>query len=173
MWATLAAVHDLRADFVQVQHRAILKQPLSSSGTVRFTRPDTLTWEVLAPARSTFSLDRGVARMQYPDLQMDETLDLAAVPDAQRLASSLLVWLQADATAVERDFTTTYTTTPPGAHLVPRDPKLAALLAAIDLHFTPSPWRVSAVTLIEPDGDRVECAFRHVVLDGVAVPDPR
>ena len=172
VWTALASVHELRAEFVQVQHRAILRQPLSSTGTVRFTRPATLTWEVLTPARSTFSLDRGVARMQYPDLQMDETVDLAAVPDAQRLASSLLVWLQADVVAVERDFTTTYLTNPPGAHLTPRDPKLAALLAGIDLRFASSPWRVAAVTLEEPGGDRVECLFRHVVLDGLAVPDP-
>lgn len=172
VWAALATVHTLEAEFVQVQHRTILRQPLESRGTVRFTRPDTLRWEVASPARSTFTLDHGVARMVYPDLQMDETIDLAAVPDAQRLASSLLVWLQADTTAVERDFLPTYTSSPPSVHLVPRDPRLASLLAGIDLRFAQSPWRVATVTLTEPDGDRVECRFQHVVLDGVLQPDP-
>jgi hypothetical protein len=172
VWAELAQVRDLQADFSQVQHRAILQVPLESHGHLRFVRPATLTWEVLGPSRSTFTLQDKVARMAYPDLQMSETFDLGAVPDADRLATSLLVWMQADAAAVARDFDTSYSDRPPTATLVPRDATLRALVGAIRVVFAEGPWRVRAVTLVEPGGDTVELSFRSVVLDGAAVPDP-
>ncbi|MFN7146221.1 MAG: hypothetical protein ACK4YP_20785, partial [Myxococcota bacterium] len=92
VWAELAKVQTLEARFEQVQTRAVLKVPLTSRGTVRYERArSALTWQVTEPARSTFSLIGAVAKMEYPDLGMNETIDLAQVPDASRLASSMLV----------------------------------------------------------------------------------
>lgn len=167
IWAELGRVRTLEARFTQVQTRAILKAPLTSEGEVRFARPDTLSWTVTTPARSTFSLAGSVAKMEYPDLGLKETIDLAAVPDANRLATSLMVWLRADAVAVERDFSVAYGATT--ATLTPRDPRLAALLARMELDFAPDPWRVRTVRLWEPDGDRVEIRFDAVKLDGQPV----
>jgi hypothetical protein len=82
----------------------------------------------------------------------------------------MLFWMQADAAAVERDFTATYSAD--GAALKPKDRQLAALLSEIRIRFAPGPWRVRDVALVEPDGDRVEIAFRSVVLDGTPIPDP-
>lgn len=172
VWAALAQVQRLEARFVQVQHRAILKVPLESAGTVSFTRPDTLSWVVERPARSTFLLQGSRATMDLPDVGAHEVFDLAAVPDANRLATSLMVWMRADAAAVARDFTTTWRQSPPGVDLHPRDPLLAGLVQTIRLDLAPDPWRVDAVQLLEPDGDRVDIHFSRVVLDGVAVPDP-
>jgi hypothetical protein len=176
VWAELARVQRLEASFDQTQTRTVLKQPLKSRGDVRFERApagvtgSALTWQVNEPGRSTFSLVGSVARMEYPDLGMKESFDLAQVPDASRLASSLLVWMQADAVAVAREFDTTYGATT--AVLVPKDPTLRGLLASIDITFVPGPWRVRAVDLVEPDGDRVNIVFHAVKLDGVAVADP-
>ena len=171
VWTELGKVNVLAARFTQVQHRAILKQPLTSEGAVTYTRAGTkLSWTVETPSRSSFSLEGQVARMEYPDLGMSETVDLAQVPDASRLATSLLVWMQADPAAVARDFDTTYDAE--GAVLKPKDPQLRSLLSEIRLRFASAPVRVREVHLVEPDGDRVEIRFHHVVLDGSAVPDP-
>ncbi len=162
VWTELAKTKDLSASFTQVQHRAVLKAPLTSTGTVHFSRPQELDWVVQTPSRSSFTLKNSIATMSYPDLGMTDTIDLASVPDANRLAMSLLVWMQADASAVDRDFTVTYSST--GARLVPKDAQLKKLLASIDLTLVPSPWRVTAVELTEPSGDQVEIAFTNVVL---------
>lgn len=175
VWAELARVQILEASFDQTQTRTVLKQPLKSRGTVRFERAPTgvagpaLTWQVSEPGRSTFSLVGSVARMEYPDLGMKESFDLAQVPDASRLASSLLVWMQADAVAVAREFDTTYGADT--AVLKPKDPTLRALLASIEIRFVAGPWRVRAVDLVEPDGDRVNIVFHGVKLDGVGMAD--
>lgn len=162
VWTELARTHELTARFTQVQHRAVLKAPLTSAGTVHFSRPQSLEWVVESPARSSFTLKNSVATMSYPELGMSDSIDLATVPDANRLATSLLVWMQADGAAVERDFTVTYGAG--SAHLEPRDPKLQKLLKAIDLTVTANPWRVTAVTLAEPSGDSVSITFTDVTL---------
>lgn len=171
IWAELARPATLRASFDQVQHRKILAVPLASSGQLQYDRArSALVWEVLHPARSRFSLEGSLARMEQPDLGISETFDLAAVPDANRVASAMLVWLRADAAAVERDFRVQFGTDT--VRLEPRDPTLSTLLAAITITFVPEPWRVARVELLEPDADRVLIHFHDVVLDGVAVPDP-
>lgn len=174
VWTELARVNELQARFTQTQYRAILKQPLVSEGTVRFERgASRLAWDVTSPARSTFTMDGAKAKMDYPDLKMSETIDLSQVPDASRLATSMLVWMRADPAAVERDFDAVY-----GdgfATLRPRDEKLRALIAELRIHFEEreGPVRVRGVDLVEPDGDRVEISFRQVVLDGRPIPDAR
>lgn len=171
VWAELARVQRLEASFEQTQVRAVLKQPLVSRGNVRFERATSaLTWQVTQPGASTFSLIGSIAKMEYPDLGMKESFDLAQVPDASRLASSLLVWMQADGAAVARDFDTTYGADT--ATLKPKDPTLRGLLAEIQIRFAPAPMRVRGVDLVEPDGDRVHIEFQGVRLDGVAVSDP-
>ncbi len=172
VWAELGRVQHLEARFVQTQHRAILKVPLESSGHVSFSRPSTLSWVVERPAASTFRLAGTVATMDMPDVGVHEVFDLAAAPDASRLATSLLVWMQADPAVVARDFESTWRPSPPGVELRPRDPRLAALVSTLTLDLAPSPWRVQAVHYAEPDGDRVDIRFTEVVLDGTVTPDP-
>ena len=172
IWVELGRVQQLQASFTQTQHRAILKNPLVSTGTVTFHRPDRLDWNVQSPAASHFLLEGSVATMEYPALGVSERVDLAAVPEANRIATSMMVWLKADPAQVEREFTVTWRQDPPGANLRPKDAKLAGILAEIQLNFLPSPWRVSSVDLKEPSGDSVHISFRQVVLDGQKVPDP-
>lgn len=162
VWTELARAQELRARFTQVQHRAVLKAPLTSTGTVHFSRPQSLEWVVETPARSSFTLKDSIATMSYPELGMSDSIDLASVPDANRLATSLLVWMQADAAAVERDFTVRYGVG--SAHLEPKDPKLQKLLRGIDLTVTANPYRVTAVSLVEPTGDTVTITFSDVTL---------
>lgn len=172
VWLDLGRVKSLQAEFTQVQTRKILKRPIESRGTVRFDRPATLVWAVLTPARSTFALDGNMATMDVPDVGVHEVLDLGAVPEANRLATSLMVWLQADPAAVARDFAATYTTSPPFIVLVPLDPTLGRVVKTLELGLAEAPWRVDHARIVEPTGDTVDIRFSKVVLDGVPVPDP-
>jgi outer membrane lipoprotein-sorting protein len=170
IWEKLGHIQTLKARFTQTQIRSFLKTPLVSTGTVSFTRPSRLDWRVESPAKSIFLLDGSVATMEYPELGVSERIDLSQVPDANRLATSMMVWLQADASAVSRDFNVSYSGM--SASLKPKDALLGSLLVEIQLSLASEPWRVASVQLLEPDGDRVEIAFSGVVLDGQPVPDP-
>lgn len=165
IWAGLAATDQLSARFTQVQHRAILRAPLVSEGSLSYARQSGhLSWQVEKPSRSRFTLDGSIARTEYPDLGISETYDLAQVPEASRVAASMMVWLRADPAQVEAEFTVRYEGE--RVTLAPKDATLKALLAEIQLTVVPDPWRVSRVELVEPDQDRVVITFHDVVLDG-------
>jgi len=171
IWAELAKTSDLRAEFRQTQTRKILKKPLESRGHLEFQRPEHLVWSVVSPTKSTFELKGSVATMEFPDLGLKDSFDLQAMPEAQRLASSLLVWLNADPATVEKDFSITYLDSPPRIHLEPKEATLKGLIQHMELEVVPGPWRVSSVRMTEPSGDTVHLHFQSVVLDGKSVPD--
>lgn len=170
VWPALATVHELTARFTQTQQLSVLRTPLASEGSLKFVRPASVEWAVESPARSSFVLNGHLATMAYPDLGMSEQVDLAQVPDANRLATSLLVWMTADAASVARDFDVVYG--PGSATLAPKDPTLRGLVASIELSLVSQPWRVSGVVINQPNGDRVTLRFTSLVLDGVPVTTP-
>lgn len=172
IWEDMSQVRSVQASFVQVQHRSLLAKPLTSTGTLAFTRPDRILWRVEQPAASVFVIDGTKVGMAYPDLGVREEMDLEGNPDAERLTRGLMVWLAGDLAQVTRDYTVTWQPGPPAvAVLVPRDATLAALLSKLELTITGDPARVERVVMHEPDGDRVEIALNDLVLDPTLPPD--
>lgn len=167
-FAAMAQVKSLQASFTQVQTRQVLSRPLESSGTLAFTRPDRLRWEVTSPAPSLFVLEGTLVGNWWPQLGVREEVDLGERPEVRRTVEAMMVWLQADLAAVQRDFTVTWTA--PVARLVPRAEPLNALIHHLDLTVSGAPPRVETVVIAEPDGDRVEIRLTDVVLDPV-LPD--
>jgi outer membrane lipoprotein-sorting protein len=173
VWEAMSQVRSLEARFEQQRTTSLLNQPLVSTGTLRFERPDKLAWVVEQPGRSTMVVSGSRVGMSYPDLGVHDQLDLAGDPDAQRLVRSMMVWLAGDLEQVSRDYGVAWAAAPAGgpdgalhlATLTPLDPTMAALVARLELSIGGAPLRVLAVTMHEPDGDRVDIAMREVRLD--------
>jgi outer membrane lipoprotein-sorting protein len=172
-WQAMSTVRSLEARFEQRRSTTLLAQPLVSSGTLRFARPDKLAWVVEQPGRSTMVVSGSQVGMSYPDLGVHDQLDLAGDPDAERLVRSMMVWLAGDLEQVQRDYGVAWSNAPAGAPegalhqatLTPRDTTMAALISSLDLIIGGDPLRVLAVTMHEPDGDRVDIAMFDVRLD--------
>lgn len=172
-WEAMSAVRSLEARFEQRRTTTLLTQPLVSTGTLRFQRPDKLAWVVEQPGRSTMVVSGSQVAMSYPDLGVHEQLDLAGDPDAERLVRSMMVWLAGDLEQVSRDYSLAWADAPAEpvpdalylATLSPRDPTMAALVARLELSIGGEPLRVLAVTMHESDGDRVDIAMREVRID--------
>jgi outer membrane lipoprotein-sorting protein len=173
VWEAMSQVRSLEARFEQSRTTTLLTQPLVSTGTLRFVRPDKLAWVVEQPGRSSMVVSGSQVGMSYPDLGVHEQLDLAGDPDAERLVRSMMVWLAGDLEQVNRDYGVAWGVAPAGgpegalhlATLTPRDPTMAALIARLELSIGGEPLRVLAVTMHEPDGDRVDIAMHDVRLD--------
>ncbi len=171
-WNAMSEVRSVQAKFVQVQHRSLLAKPLTSTGTLAFTRPDRILWQVEAPAKSVFVIDGTKVGMAYPDLGVREEMDLGGNEDAERLTRGLMVWLAGDLAQVTRDYDVVWQSGPPEvAVLTPRDDTLKALLSKLELTISGSPPVVDGVVMHEPDGDRVEIALSDLVLDPTLPPD--
>ncbi len=173
VWDAMSAVRGLEARFEQSRSTALLAQPLVSTGTLRFVRPDKLAWVVQTPGRSTMVVSGSQVAMSYPELGVYEQLDLAGDPDAERLVRSMMVWLAGDLEQVTQDYGVAWAAAPAGgpdgalhlATLTPKDSTMAALVGSLDLTIGGEPLRVLAVTMHEPDGDRVDITMHDVRLD--------
>jgi outer membrane lipoprotein-sorting protein len=177
VWEAMSQVRSLEASFRQSRTTTLLAQPLVSTGTLRFARPDRLAWVVQTPGRSTMVVDGSKVGMSYPDLGVHEQLDLAGDPDAERLVRSMMVWLAGDLEQVQADYAVQFAAAPAGsealhlATLEPRSPTMAALISKLELSIGGEPLRVLAVTMHEPDGDRVDITMHDVQLDPQLPPD--
>ena len=173
VWEAMSQVRSLEASFEQSRTTTLLTHPLVSTGTLRFVRPDKLAWVVEQPGRSTMVVSGTQVGMSYPDLGVHEQLDLAGDPDAERLVRSMMVWLAGDLEQVSRDYGLAWAAAPADgpagalhlATLTPRDPTMAGLIARLELSIGGEPLRVMAVTMHEPDGDRVDITMGDVRLD--------
>ncbi|MFH1469545.1 MAG: outer membrane lipoprotein carrier protein LolA [Pseudomonadota bacterium] len=173
-WQAMSVVQRLEARFEQIRTTSLLAQPLVSTGTLRFQRPDRLAWQVESPGRSLMVMDGSKVGMWYPDLDVREEIDLSGDPDAARLVGAMMVWLAGDLSAVAQSYRVAWSQAAPAgaptgtlhaAVLTPRDATMAALVSELDLFLGGEPLRVLAVTMREPDGDRVEITMRDVRLD--------
>ncbi len=174
VWQAMNQVGSLQARFTQRRSSSLLQAPLISTGQLQFQRPDKLAWIVETPGRSLMVVDGSTVGLSYPDLGVQETMDLAGDPDAERLVRSMMVWLAGDLQQVLADYQVHWSSagaeeTAPGtlhrATLQPRDPTMAALVSSLELCIGGDPLRVLAVAMLEPDGDRVDIKLHDVQLD--------
>ena len=160
-WDTLAQVQTLQASFTQTQHRAWLREPLISTGTIAFTRPATIEWVVIEPSASVMSWQDGQLSMQSPG-QPAMQINLAETPQATPLVDAFTVWLSGDVAAIQRAFTIDYVAN--GAVLTPKDEAMHQHLASMTLTVAASGQYVERVVLTEPDSDTLTIELSDVTV---------
>jgi len=164
-WQALSRSTTLQADFTQIRTSSLLTQPLTTTGTLVFQRPEKMAWTTLAPVRSTFVMDGSKVGMAYPDLDMREEIDLGGNPDVASLVTSMMVWLGGDLEKVSQDYTLTWIPgSPTRALLEPKEETLSAIISSLELHIDATP-QIVEVRITEPDGDTVHIAFSDVKTD--------
>src|SRR6185295_6863307 len=83
----IAAIKDLSADFEQSKKTALLKKPMTSSGTIRLKGQRT-RWDTKKPHPTIMTIDTAEVRIYYPD---QKTVEVYAIQgEMARLASSPL-----------------------------------------------------------------------------------
>ena len=104
-WEALNAPKTLSASFTQTRTSSLLTQPLVTTGTLAFERPEKMAWTTVAPVRSTFVVEGTQVGMAYPDLGVREEIDLGTNPEVASLVTSMMVWLGGDLQQVQQDYT--------------------------------------------------------------------
>lgn len=156
----LAAVHDLRARFRQEKHIALLKRPLVSSGRV-LMRDGRVLWQTEAPLANGMLVDAGEIRMYDPGANRLEVYrveqrfsDMAAspVPRLATLAESF------DLEEVQDpDFLV--------LRLTPRTDLLREQLDEATLSLSLEQGHVTAIEIVDHDGDRTHITFTDVEIN--------
>ncbi len=159
-----AQMPGLSADFREVQHIALLTQPLTHEGTVHFAPPSRLARHTLKPARSSFVLD--ASTLTVGDAHGRREVDLAAHPVAAELTGSLLHILAGDRPSLEKAYRVEFSVAMDDEWtltLTPRSPTLTKVIERMT--FKGRGLNVSAMTLFEASGDRREMVFVGVRTD--------
>jgi len=131
--ALRAGVQQDQARFREVRHLAALTAPIERSGTLAYRRPDHLEMNVETPAPERLVIDRG--RLTITTAKGERTLVLDSEPALLAWTESLRATLAGDVAALSRHFDVRLSGTVAAwtLALVPREPALAAQIAAIDI----------------------------------------
>jgi outer membrane lipoprotein-sorting protein len=168
-----ALVKDLRADFEQRKHTALLREPLVSSGSI-VVKDERVRWDTRRPRPSTMTIGGGEVRMYYPDAGVLEIY--AAEGDLRDLSGSPLprlpvlrrhfdlASLEPSALGVEQDGERFV-----ALELTPKNEALRDQIARVRVVLDSTVPAVTRLEMTDPDGDRTELAFTNIrVNTGVA-----
>jgi len=157
-------IHDLSADFEQLKHTALLKQPLRSSGTLRI-KGSMMRWDTVDPQPSTMTISESELRIYYPRQRTVEVYaidqrmaDIAASPLPRlsklsaRFAIARIEWRPQNVTVVR----------PLSLELTPREQELRDRVERVRVVIDLDTACVAAAEIVYPDRDRTELTFKNV-----------
>jgi hypothetical protein len=98
----LAARQHGKVEFIEQQFLAVLKQPIESSGELRYDAPDRLEKRTLKPHVETLVLAGGVLTVERAHSR--RVMDLHSYPQVQPFVESIRATLAGDRSALERLF---------------------------------------------------------------------
>jgi hypothetical protein len=141
-----------RVEFVEQQFLAVLKQPVESSGELRYDAPDRLEKRTLKPHAETLVLAGGVLTVERAHSR--HVMDLHSYPQVQPFVESIRATLAGDRSALERLFrvefagsTARWTLT-----LIPLESKIKQSVSQVRIDGARD--QLLKVEIRQPDGDR-------------------
>ncbi|MBN2574562.1 MAG: outer membrane lipoprotein carrier protein LolA [Deltaproteobacteria bacterium] len=152
----------LQASFTQTRTLRILRKPLVSRGILAYRRPDDLRWEYQSPLATLLVVRKGNAQ-RWLRRGHEWVTDHSAKLEAMKLVlGEIGLWLDGNFNASK---TFRPELRPPGkgrpAHvrLVPLDPSLGKIIAAIAISFGEKPGTVGAIDIFEHGEGVTHIAF--------------
>jgi hypothetical protein len=152
LMALLAQRRHGEADYREQKYLSMLTQPLESTGVLIYDAPDHLEQRTVLPNPQSVVLEHGIVTMQIGKRR--RVLRLADYPQLAPLIDSIRATLAGDRAALENSFTLSFSGTLEHwqLRLTPRDARLAATLARIDMRGERD--AVREVQVLQSDGDR-------------------
>jgi len=155
----LVKIEDLRGTFSQEKHTALLKKPLTSSGTVIVKGP-SMRWDALKPTPSTTLTSPGEVRIYFPRQKLVEVYRVD-----ERLASVIASPLPR-LIVLLKNFKIERQPTKEGANekhlairLTPRTEELGKHLTRVDVSIDRETALAVSMEMVDADEDRVVIAF--------------
>ena len=103
----MAAVGEVRAEFVERKTLAVLDQPLLASGTLRYRRPDFLERITRGPSDERMTVTGDRLTLEWPSRHTVRTFALSANPALWATVEAIRATLAGDRAALERFYWTT------------------------------------------------------------------
>jgi len=151
-------IQSLEAGFTQVTEIKAFKEPVTSTGTLRYERDGAIVWSYQAPHRMDFTIEGSKARLVYPDFGEEQEFDLDTNEQFRPMMESMFVWLGGDPAVVRK----AYEISLDGStlQLVPHSELIRGFVSRIRITFDEQ-HVVQRVEIEEPDGDATRIQFEY------------
>ncbi|WGF86686.1 outer membrane lipoprotein carrier protein LolA [Marinivivus vitaminiproducens] len=149
----LASVSEREVAFREEKTLSALEDPLVSTGTLLYRRPDHLEKRTLQPAREDLVVDGDRLRIKLGD-EPERTLDLAAQPELGALIDTIRGTLAGDLDLLRRSYTVAGESGPDGWRLVltPTDRRLARFVDRVEIRGADA--HPASIDITQANGDR-------------------
>lgn len=154
LMALMADVPSTTSRFTEKKHLAILKEPLTLTGTLTYKRPDFIEKHVTSPYEERFAVSGDLVTFESKAKNQKRNFSLNSNPVIRAFVDSIRATLAGDAKALQRFYRADLKGTPKGwvLNLEPLDAQMAEQVSTIRLSGTHN--TVSEVVVFEPGGDK-------------------
>lgn len=159
---SLAAQPEKVIAYTETRHSSFLKEPLVSTGELRFRPPDTLERTVKTPFAERYVIEGDRMTIERPGGGPPRTLSLASQPLLANLVATIRALLRGDLRTLERLYRIELTGGPDGwaLTLLPSDPAMVEFVASVRV--TGRADTLDEMEAVEPNGDRTVTRFTRL-----------
>lgn len=162
LMSELAARPEPVIAFTEARHSSLLKEPLVTTGELRFKPPSTLERKVTTPFAERYVIEGDRVTIERPGAGAPRTVSLASQPLLANLVETIRALLRGDLHALARLYRIEFA----GGRedwaltLLPSDPAIVEFVATVRV--TGHAGTLAEMEVIEPSGDRTVTRFTPV-----------
>ena len=159
----MSSLRSVQLEFTQERQLKLFNEPLTSEGVMLIGRPDLIRWETTAPYQSIMLGDKKSVAQFEKDADGWKKLKLGFPQLLKRVMEQMALMNQGKLNALMSDFTITVATNRSAAvlTLVPKDEKVRAMLASLEVKLPPDFSASREVVMNEPNGDFTRIRFHR------------
>jgi outer membrane lipoprotein-sorting protein len=162
-------IQTLIAHFTQIKETSLVKEPLVSSGLVRFKRPDFIRWTYLKPEPMEVVLDGQTIRVYHGERSQVEEYSLTRNKIVARYLEPLIGVFQHPFTQLTKVYRVTYEGLEVQRtchfHLQPKAKEIQKFLSGVDLWIDKDSGAILRFKMVEANGDRLILEFHNLQLN--------
>ena len=160
-------VKTLRAAVVQRKRHPLLKGEVVTEGTLLFSRPNRLRWEVATPERTTIVIDDQALVIYHPDRKEAERRDLRDDFGSRAVVDFLTAGMNLDVAELEKRFQVDLYRDDGRLSLVltPRSRWVARAIASVTITQDEADALPRQIVVVGQKGDRTETSLAHAVVN--------
>lgn len=158
----MSGLRSVWLEFTQERHLKLFTEPLKSEGVMLIQQPDQIRWETTSPYESILlGSHKSVAQFERADGQWKK-LKLGFPQMLKRVMDQMVLMHQGKLDALMSDFTISVATGRVAVLMLePKDAKVRAMLASLEVRMLPDFSATQEVIMHEAGGDFTRIIFRR------------
>jgi outer membrane lipoprotein-sorting protein len=165
----LGAVRTLRSRFEQKKWLAVFEDVVTSEGAMALAVPDKLRWEYTSPLKSVLTVDGRRARIERTSrkgVTTRKTYSLDDEPITAITTQQIFLWTRGDFAKARESYELALVAEKPlVVRATPKEDRVKAVVASVDLAFSDDRRTLTSVTLAESGDARTVISFVDVEID--------